>query len=228
MSAFFFRSVILRRAIALSLGLTAALGAAANADTLSLGTGISANWDRLAQPGASPVIQLAVANDNNDLSPILYAITLGLSFQPVGGATGSLEVASVANAATNPVFTSGIQAPTINPFPFDGYTSIAVFSSGPENLPVPQAGAGLIGLTLSSTNAQGTFDIVVQSFGEGLSSWNNFDFDEFPFANANSSPLTIGQISVTTVPEPSSIALVAAAGGALLAARARRRLRRGR
>ena len=174
------------------------------------------------------MIQLLVSNSDNDLNAILYGVTLGLSFQPVGGATGSLQVATVVNASTNPVFSSGIQKPTINPFPVDGYTSIGILNSPDDNVAVPQSLAGLIGLTLSSSNAVGTFDIVVQPFSDGLSSWNNFNFDEFAFANADTAALTIGQITVTAVPEPSGIALVATACLAGLAGVSRLRGVRGR
>jgi hypothetical protein len=205
------------------MSLALVLGASAQADTLSLGTGISAAWNRDTQPLSSPVIQLLVSNSDNDLNAILYGVTLGLSFQPVGGATGSLEVASVVNASTNPVFSSGIKTPTINPFPLDGYTSIGILNSQDDNVAVPQSLAGLIGLTLSSSNAVGTFDIVVQPFSDGLSSWNNFDFDEFDFANADAAPLTIGQIEVTAVPEPSTYALLLLSGAASLWALKRRK-----
>jgi hypothetical protein len=212
----------------LILTVAAAGSAVAQADTLSLGTGISATWNRDTQPLSSPVIQLLVSNSDNDLNAILYGVTLGLSFQPVGGATGSLQVASVVDASTNPVFTAGIDTPTINPFPNDGYTSIGILNSQENNVAVPQSLAGLIGLTLSSSNAVGTFDIVVQPFSDGLSSWNNFDFDEFAFANADTAALTIGQITVTAVPEPSGIALVATACLAGLAGVSRLRGVRGR
>ena len=205
------------------MSLALVLGASAQADTLSLGTGISAAWNRDTQPLSSPVIQLLVSNSDNDLNAILYGVTLGLSFQPVGGATGSLEVASVVNASTNPVFSSGIKTPTINPFPLDGYTSIGILNSQDDNVAVPQSLAGLIGLTLSSSNAVGTFDIVVQPFSDGLSSWNNYDFDEFTFANADTAPLTIGQIEVTAVPEPSTYALLLLSGAASLWALRRRK-----
>jgi hypothetical protein len=212
----------------LILTVAAAGSAVAQADTLSLGTGISAAWNRDTQPLSSPVIQLLVSNPDNDLSAFVYGVTLGLSFEPVDGATGSLQVATVVNASTNPVFSSGIETPpTINPFV--GYTSIGILNSQQNNVVVlPQSLAGLIGLTLSSSNAVGTFDIVVQPFSDGLSSWNNFDFDEFAFANADTAPLTIGQITVTAVPEPSGIALVATACLAGLAGGSRLRGVRGR
>ena len=204
----------------LILTVAAAGSAVAQADTLSLGTGISAAWNRDTQPLSSPVIQLLVSNSDNDLNAILYGVTLGLSFQPVGGATGSLQVATVVNASTNPVFSSGIKTPTINPF--DGYTTIGILNSQENNVAVPQSFAGLIGLTLSSSNAVGTFDIVVQPFSDGLSSWINFDFDEFAFANADTAPLTIGQIEVTAVPEPSALSLLAIGLGGLAMMRRRR------
>jgi hypothetical protein len=78
----------------LILTVAAAGSAVAQADTLSLGTGNSAAWNRDTQPLSSPVIQLLVSNSDNDLNAILYGVTLGLSFQPVGGATGSLQVAT--------------------------------------------------------------------------------------------------------------------------------------
>ena len=202
--------------------LTATAGLAGQSDSLSFGTGINTTWDRFTQPSSSPVIQLTVANTNDDLRPILYGLTLGLSFEPVGGATGSLAISTVTNAATDPVFTSGIKLPQINPFPGDGYTSISVENFPNANAPVPQGPAGLIGFTLSSADAIGTFNIVVQSFDDGLTSWNNFDAEEFSFANAHYQPLTVGQITVTAVPEPSTLALVGVAGCVALVAGVRR------
>jgi hypothetical protein len=219
------RRFVTRVAAAAALGLAAVSGGVVSADTLTFGTGINATWDRLAQPLASPVIHLTVANDNNALSPILYGLTLGLSFEPVGGATGSLAVETVTNAVANPVFSSGIKPPAINPFPGDGYTSISVENFANADVPVSQSLAGLIGLTLSSTDALGTFNIVVRSAAEGLTFWNNFDAVEFNFANADSSALTVGQITVNAVPEPSTLALVGVAGCVAVAGAVRRRMR---
>lgn len=188
------------------------------ADTLTLGTGISQTWDRANTPAASPVMTLAMFNDTNNPNGIMLGFTLGMRLEPTAGATGTLTVGSATNPAVNPVFPT-ISTPQINPQPQAGFTSILMENSDAFTpVPVPQAGANAIAFTVTSSDAIGTFNIVLDGT-QTRTAWNDAE-EEFLFGNANNTLLTVGQITV--VPEPSGMAL---AIGAILTglAAARRR-----
>lgn len=189
----------------------------AAADTLTLGTGISQIWDRSSLPSASPAMTLTMFNDTDNPNGIMLAFTLGMRLEPTAGATGSLAVGSVTNPATNPIFPV-ISQPTVNPQPAQGFTSILVENSDVFTpVPVPQAGGNAIEFRVTSSDAVGTFNIVLDGT-QSRTGWND-DSDEFPFGNADNTLLTVGQITV--VPEPATLGLagIASALGGFAVAR---------
>jgi hypothetical protein len=200
-----------------SLIVGAAVG---HADTLTLGTGVSRTWDRVTSPAASPAITLSLFNDTNNPAGIIQAYTLGMRLQPVGNATGTLAIGTVSNPTVNPIFSSIVTPPTVNVQ--SGFTSIAIENSTLNLAPVPQAGKNAIDFTLVSSDALGTFNIVIDGT-LSRSGWNDLD-NEYAFGNANNTTLTVGQINV--VPEPGTIGTTVIAVVVAGLAAIRRRVRR--
>lgn len=178
---------------------------AATAAVITLETGLQTTWDRQATPAASPSLTLRFAN-GDATSAVLYGFSLGLRFVPTAGATGTLTVATAVNPLVQPVFSS-IKTPQVNPFPDFGYTSLSIVNATFQDTTLTSTNANAVTFALASTNALGTFDIVVDG-DPGLSNWVDTEGGEFAFGNANGTSLTIGKM-VVMVPEPSTAALVA-------------------
>lgn len=199
----------------------------ATAGIVSIQTGISTTWDRLSQPAGSTPLTLQFSNDNptdGAFSSSMSGYGVHLRLVPQAGATGTLAISgtsSLTNPTTNALFPS---SDFVLATPVEGGFVVSAFESTDTARLVPQTPVNAFSFFLSSSDALGTFNIVVDGIG-GSTSYNNInDPDtEYFFGNADGSNLVVGQITVTAVPEPSSIALVGCGGLALAAWQLRRR-----
>lgn len=209
------------------LALLSVIASPASAGIISIVTGASSTWDRLAQPAGSTPLTVQFSNDNptdGAFSSSMSGYGVHLRFVPQSGATGTLAISgtsSLTNPITNALFPS---SDFVLANPVEGGFVVSAFESTDTARLVPLAPVNAFSFVLSSSDALGTFNMVVDGIG-GSTSYNNInDPDtEYFFGNADGANLVVGQITVTAVPEPSSIALIGCAGFALTAWQFRRR-----
>ena len=175
-----------------------------------------------------------------DAVTTLNAWNLGFQVLPIGIVTGSVTPISVFNPATNPVLAgpSGVDPATQFALVLTATTNGTknAFSWGMAQTDGLDANTLGVNTTKNfasfvlqaSVGASGTwgFFAVNQSLAGGPSYWADTDGASTAFGNlpaTNGSSLQIGTITVTAVPEPSSIVLAAfaVAGAGWFAVRAR-------
>jgi hypothetical protein len=216
-------SVVLCAAAATFMGFMAA-----HATNLTLDVGKTAT----VQQGASGTFTFSATNDAGAITDFL-GWTLGIQVQPAGTTSGTLSIGSLLVPTSNPIltgtlgsnidFTAPTPATLANSGTINGSTQFTFFGmSANDELRTVNASEtyNLGSLTFNaSPTASGTWNVyAVQQQGAiaWKSYWTNGDLTDAPFANPIWQPSPVGNTSVligtiTAVPEPSSLALLAAA-----------------
>ena len=167
------------------------------------------NWNRSAQPLASPSIDFGINIDgNNAVSNTLNSFNLGLFIVPQAGATGAIAFTAATAPSSSPVFTAFDNLNSTQPSL--GVTAVTGINSGGVDF-VLTGPRNLFGIQLTTANsAVGRFDIfAVPEFSNYFSTTQ---FDGLKYGNAPTGPnVLLGTIFVTAVPEPGSILFLAIA-----------------
>jgi hypothetical protein len=214
-----------RLCAALLAGLLIYLGPSAPAATLNLDTGKSLT---LVQ-GASDTFTFSFTNTGGGLTEDFLGWILGIQVLPAGGNAGSLMLGTLSQAAINPMPAGSIDItqPTLSTLA--GGASIngtAQFYQIGTTLTEPPGGTilslesynmGDLGITASG-DALGTWNVYAvqqgganyQSYWTDVTSITDIDFANLPRIDGNSSRL-IGTVTITAVPEPGTLGLLAAA-----------------
>ncbi len=163
------------------------------------------NWDRIAQPLASPSINFGANIDGNiAVSNTLNSYNLGLRIVPQVGATGTIAFTTATASTSSSIFTAFDNLNTTQPAP--GVTAVTGINTGRADL-VLAGPRNLFAIQVTTANnAVGKFDIfAVPEFSNYFTSTN---FDGLKYANAPVGPdLLLGTIVITAVPEPGAIVL---------------------
>jgi hypothetical protein len=178
--------------------------------------GDDVNW--LHNSGES--VEYVIRIDNPTLNPDLIALWgLNLTISPATDeTTGNVFVVGIYQPSVNYLF-EGRDAPLVSTFdgPCNSIAMIGAMDSSLAGVTVPENGYYLFALELEATNnALGTFALTVTP-SESSSFWagpndinedgiNVHSFDNLPFDI--SSPITIGTITIQSVPEPASFAIL--------------------
>jgi hypothetical protein len=193
------------------------------------------------QPGGTGSLTISLSNDAGSVTNF-NGWVVGIQYLPTPGATGSIALESLVQPATNPAVTNNVGTPVLDPdlelFDFDAaplfvngsdlFSVISITSAQPSNTQtlLGSTSYNLGTLTFSaSANAQGTWNLYAINPNEldGERSWwytnglNTVSYGNLllPAEGQSANSLLIGTISVTAVPEPSSLLL---AGSAIVAA----------
>jgi len=184
-------------------------------DIVNLGTLPVVTWDRQADPTTmSTPITLSVYNatPGGPTETNFFGYSLAVKVEPVAANGGTITLTGYANPS-NPVFTTFAGNPVASNAG-GGFTGITNQNSDTSNVMVPAApGKGLVSFTLTTANnALGTYQLVAD---RSLSTFSDFEGNEFFFGNPGTGNIVLGTI-VVAVPEPSSIIAMALGGCALL------------
>jgi hypothetical protein len=201
---------------------------AAHATNLTLDVGKTAT----VQQGSSGTFTFSATNDAGAITNFL-GWTLGIQVQPAGTTSGTLSIGSLLLPTSNPILTGTLgsnidfTAPTLgtltNSGTINGSTQFTFFgmSANDEARTVNSSASYNLGSVSfnASPNASGTWNVyAVQQQGAiaWKSYWTDDTLTDAPFANPIWQPAPSGNTSVlvgtiTAVPEPSSLALLAAA-----------------
>jgi len=227
---------MIRRIAAVAALLMAAAGPA-GATTLTLDTGKAVTM----APGASGTFRFSATNDAGAITADFLGWAMGFQVRPSGVTSGSLTIGSLSQSPVNPMpvgdleFNQPLLLTLANTGTINGSTQFWAMSAASLDTLGTIAGStsvnlGDLGIT-ASPSADGVWNVyaVQQADPFAKTYWNNavpadVQFGNLPQSAGNSSVL-IGTITVTAVPEPSTMSL---AGFAVVAAGwvARRRSRR--
>jgi hypothetical protein len=214
-------------AVAVALCLLA-LVATASATTLTLDTGKSLT---LLQ-GGSGLFTFSASNDAGDITNNFFGWNIGFQVLPSGVTSGSLNVEELFQPSVNPAVAGDlefIQPDQVlllaNSASINGSTNFRSMSiNSLDTLATLQGSTSynLGNVSFSATlDAAGTWNVyaVQQADPFAKTFWTNGSLADVQFGNlpqsAGDSSVLIGTISVTAVPEPSSLLL---AGSAIVAA----------
>jgi hypothetical protein len=207
-----------------------ALVATASATTLTLDTGKSLTLFQ----GGSGLFTFSATNDAGDISEVYLGWNIGFQVLPSGVTGGSLIVGELFQPAINPAVAGELEfiqpdqvlllsgSAVINGS--DSFRSMSINSTDTLATLQGSTSYNLGSLSFSATpDAVGTWNVYAVQQGPGFektySTLFNEGFSDAYFGNllpsAGNSSVLIGTISVTAVPEPSSLVL---AGSALMAA----------
>lgn len=181
-------------------------------------------WNEAVDGPPSGYMKIEILNDG--VTDLLKTWTLELSLQQVSG-TGTLEFATRSIAvlgsdylmASNSSGLFGTITPT-NVYAFD-YD----ISGPPPGVPVPASGKYLLAVNFSTPDdARGVWNLIATGGPLG-SLWSDEHDNELEFANVpfDGTPVVLG--SITVVPEPASVAMLATGGAGLLVGAVLRRRR---
>lgn len=232
-----FGKIVMRGVLAAAFLASAIVAQAA--DTINLVTGWNINWNINSNPGASPTQNIQIENTANTGDLIFGGYDLGLSFTCVSG-TGKLAVASYTNPTTNsaadfyPTF-----LPTTQELDVGGGTGILMSNSSVTNsmFAIPASPVNLVTMSFGDGSVTPTvgsvFDVwadgatigggdtdYVDNTGDPGSSYGNTGS---AVSNGN---VLLGTVTITGVPEPSSLVLLGAVGAGFMVYRLRQKFRR--
>ena len=188
-----------RWAFALGVLLGAGL---ARGDVVNISTIPNFTWYRGIQPAGSDTFNLAVYNTTPPVQQVadFFGYSVALKTLRVSG-SGSVAISNIANSTSNPVFTTpyGPVAVTNGP----GYTGVTNQNGPDANVLVPSAGANLFSFNITSSDAAGTFQLVVDQ-PLLLTSYTNKEAVESQFGNVKTADLVLTTFDVTTS-EPTTL-----------------------
>jgi hypothetical protein len=195
--------------------LLAAMCTSASADDLRLGVGQSLEWNRVANPAASPTLTIPIFNDQPGADRI-SGWTISLSVRPLASGTGTLALDPAAFAYPANSLINGMRFPLLPTEPVSG---VVLVNGGDEEFfntldpaaieTVPASGRNLLDLRFSSTDALGTFELVAINDSAGFfTNWTDVAFTNRAYNNAPFAPnTTLRLATINVVPEPSAALL---------------------
>jgi hypothetical protein len=186
--------------------IAACLTSLANAGDLRI-VGQNVDWPSSSQPTLHYLLGIENVTSTSDL---LCGWQMALKVVPVGDATGvTFLSASVPNNYVLGAESTGIY--TLSSFsPPSAYSPLILDDVYP-GVPVDQSGQMLLDVGLAaSAGAHGKFEIAIVPGATDGASWFSEDGAARPFFDApfSSTSVSVGTVTLTPVPEPSSVALL--------------------
>jgi hypothetical protein len=183
------------------------------------------NWDRISSPGQTQRFTLAIDTDGGPDFNRLFGMQVGFRIRPTAAATGTLSFGSATVPTTNQLFGAYFNNDTQISSPIGGTTVVTIENTPADDLLVTGT-KNAFDLTLQSTDALGVFEIY--AVPEFTNYFSNDSIEGLNFANELTSTsqgdfYLLGTVTVTAVPEPSSMALIGAVAAVWGGARYRRR-----
>ncbi len=176
------------------------------------------SWDRVQNPtGPSPFLIGVSSNSDAPFDNKLNAFNIGIRILPTAGALGTISIQSVTIPNSNAVFTSFAVSPSL--VSVQDFQVINGENAVFENVMIPATGRSLFQAQLFSPNslAQGKFEIYAERETTNYFTTTTFDgakFQNVPL-NGVANGVYLGSLTVTAVPEPSSLLVAILAGIAL-------------
>jgi len=180
------------------------------------------SWDRIASPGETPRFTISIDTDGGPNLNGLFGMQVGIRIEAAPSSTGTLSFGSATIPTTNRLFDS-YTGPIVSE-PAVGTTGVTI-----ENFPASDllviGPKNAFDFTLQSIDALGVFEIYAMP--EFTNYFTDDELEGVDFANLptfeSGGRFLLGTVTVTAVPEPSSVALLGVVAAVCGGVRYRRR-----
>jgi hypothetical protein len=176
------------------------------------------SWDRVQIPsGPSPFLFIVTSDLSAPAANQLNAFNVGVRIVPTAGAVGTISFQSVSVPPSNSIFTNFAAPPSI--VPVLDFHAINGENAAFANVAIPNTGRSLFQAQIYSpnNNALGKFDFYADR--ETTNYFTTTDFDGLKFKNVqlggDVNGAYLGSLTITAVPEPSSLVCAIILGGAM-------------
>ena len=172
----------------------------AQASTVNLVGGWNVNWDINGAPAESPSTTIQIQNSVASSTPIFNGYDLGLKFVLVSG-SGQIALDNASNPLSGSVLPSWFFSP-----PVSGPNSVYNIGADAVDYAVPNTPTNLVTLDFKPGTTTPTVGSVFEIVADHtLSDYLDHLGNSTMFANDASGDFVLGTVTITAVPEPSSI-----------------------